>query len=56
MDYVEFHKKMQEKYALDLERKERQHRRRQKWLYAVLVLLALLVMGVLVPVVFDLTG
>ena len=44
VDYIEFRKTMNEKYAKVEERQEHRLRRRRRWLYASLILFALTVL------------
>ena len=53
MDYIEFRKTMNEKYAKADERKERL-RRRWRWQYPAVISLILIAVIVLAPVVFRL--
>ncbi len=47
MDYIEFRKTMNEKYAKDEERHKRRLRRRRRWLYASLILFAVIVLALI---------
>ncbi len=47
MDYIEFRKTMCEKYAKDEERHERRLRYRRRWLYASLILFAVIVLSLI---------
>ncbi len=47
MDYIEFRKTMNEKYASDEERQERRLRRRRRWLYPSLILFAVIVLSLI---------
>jgi hypothetical protein len=55
VDYIEFRKTMNEKYAKADERHERRLRRRRQWLYPALVSLVLIAVIILAPVAFRLT-
>ena len=55
MDYIEFRKTMNEKYAKAEERHERRLRRRRRWLYPALISLIVIAVIVLAPVAFRLT-
>ena len=47
MDYIEFRKTMNEKYAKADERHERRLRRRRRWLYPSLILFAVIVLSLI---------